>query len=489
MSCSLRTFLRFFKIPVCKHLCNKLGMHHIPDSSLMSEFQNAELGDRRLTRRLVRLADALAQQPAASIPAATGNWGQTCGAYRFLDHRQLRPGDLLASHVKATLARAAAVPLALAVNDTTTLNFGGRPATTGLGPIGNRVDKTRGLLLHSLLAFTPQRQPLGLLEAPCWARDPAKFGRNHQRNQRPLAEKESAKWLRSYEALCTLAAHTPQTQWLLVADREGDLYELFEQALAMPGRPAVLVRMQHNRGVEQSDARLFAHLASAPLAGQLQVQVPRRPGQAARTATVTLRYCAVRLSVPLLKSERAPLAIWAVEAREEHPPRGVTPLHWRLLTTRPVQSVATAVEVVQWYCVRWGIEVFHKVLKSGCAVEAAQLETAERLQRYLMIKLVVAWRVMALTHWGRERPAASISELLAEAEWRVLRAVATRGQAEASTGVPTVAEACRWIGQLGGHLGRRRDGWPGPLTLARGLQRLADLAAGWEQAQAVKGCA
>jgi len=153
-----------------------------------------------------------------------------------------------------------------------------------------------------------------------------------------------------------------------------------------------------------------------------------------------------------------------------------------------VSSLAEAVEKVSWYCVRWGIEVFHKVLKSGCAVEAAQLETAARLQRYVMIKLVVAWRVLMLTHLGRERPDAAVSEILEQAEWRVLRAVATRGAAVA-VGEPTVGEALRWIGQLGGHLGRRGDGAPGPLSLARGLQRLADLTTGWKQAHATQGCA
>jgi hypothetical protein len=161
---------------------------------------------------------------------------------------------------------------------------------------------------------------------------------------------------------------------------------------------------------------------------------------------VTLRFCPVTLSAPLLKQGRPAQSLWAVAACEEHPPRGVTALHWRLLTTLPVTNLADAVEKVDWYCVRWGIEVFHKVLKSGCAVEDAQLATAARLQRYVMIKVVVAWRVLALTQMGRARPDAAITELLEEAEWRVLRAVALRGRS-VPAGVPTVVrDGLRWVG-------------------------------------------
>jgi len=463
-------------------------MHNISEASIMTELSHASLGDQRLSKRLGQLVKAFAHQPRASIPTATGDWGQACAAYRFLDNPNVHPHELLAPHTARTLQRATSVALALAVNDTTTLNYSHRPATTGLGPIGNNADKTLGLHLHTLLAFTPQRQPLGVLDAQCWARDPATFGVTRQRNRRPVAAKESAKWLRSYQALQAHAAQTPATRWVFVADREADLYELFEQAHATPQSPAVLVRMQHDRGLDQREHRLFTHLRGAPPAGQIQVAVPRRPAQAARTASVTIRFCPVSLSAPLLKKGQPTQSLWAIEAHEAHPPRGATALHWRLLTTVPVTSLAEAVEKVGWYCVRWGIEVFHKVLKSCVAVEEAQLETAARLQRYVMIKLVVAWRVLALTQLGRERPDAAVSEILEQAEWQVLRAVATRGAARAE-GVPTVRDAVRWIGRLGGHLGRRGDGAPGQLSLARGLQRLADLTTGGKQAQAALGCA
>jgi hypothetical protein len=455
---------------------------------IMDEFAHAQLGDHRLTKRLGQLAADFAHQPQASIPMATGNWGQACAAYRFLDNDRVSPAAILAPHIARTRERAAAVPLVLAVADTTSLNYGDRPDTAGLGPISNSADKAFGLWLHSLLAFTSQGRPLGVLDVQCWARDPARFGLNHQRNRRPLEQKESAKWLRSYRALQTHAAQTPQTRWVFVADREADLYELFELALSAAGAPALLVRAQHDRGLSATTRRLFAHLTRAPLAGQLPVVVPRRNAQACRTATLTMRFTTVRLSAPHLKAERPSLTVWAIEARERHPPHGRNAIHWRLLTTQAVSTLAEAIETLQWYCARWGIEVFHKVLKSGCLVEEAQLETAARLERYVAINLVVAWQVMALAKGGREHPATAISEILEEADWRALVAVAHNGRRQ-PRGVPTMGQAVRWIARLGGHLGRRGDGAPGPLSLARGLRRLHDISAGWKLAHETKSCA
>ena len=466
-------------------------MQHSPDFSIMNEFNNAELGDQRLTARLCQLATALGEQPAASIPTATGSWGQTCAAYRFFDNAGVEFDNLLAPHYARTQQRAATESVVLAVNDSTSLNYAQRPATTGLGPIRTRADKTFGLWLHSLLGFTPHGSPLGLLQAECWARDPARFGSRHHRHAKPTTAKESGKWLRSLAALQRVAAQTPGPRWVFVADREADLYDLFVAALATPPGPALLVRARHDRRLPRAEKSLFAYLAQAPLAGRIQVTVPRRPGQRARTATLAVRFRAVELCAPEPKGARPALQLWAVEARELQAPRGRAPLHWRLLTSLPVLQLAAAVEKLHWYCVRWGIEVFHKVLKSGCAIEAVQLQTAARLQRYLAIKLVVAWRVLALTQLGRAQPQTPLREILEAVEWRVLQAVGERGRTgpRRRRGEPTLGEGVRWLGRLGGHLGRRGDGAPGPLSLARGLERLQYLTAGWKLAQGTGKCA
>ena len=457
-------FCNEFKVPIFNDLWHTLGMQADYSVSIMNEFAQADLGDQRLNQRLLKVAAALARQPQASIPKATGSWGQACAADRFLDHTTFTPHDLLRPHFHRTVARAAAQLTVLAVAATTSLNFGHCPQPRGLGPLNNRAEKVFGLWLHSLLAFTPQGLPLGLLDTQCWARDPATFGGNHQRNRKPVADKESVKWLRSDQALQIHAKAAPATRWVLLTDREGDLYELFALALQPGKSPDLLVRVQHDRGVEKSTRRLFAHLTRTPVAGPGRVAVPRRAGQPARTATLSVRDREVCLRAPTLKADPPPLRRWAIEAREAHPPRGRARLHWRRLTTCAVSPCAQATEIIGWYCVRWGIAVFPKVLKSGCAVAAAQLENAERLQRYLAIKLVVAWQVQALTHLGRVQPEAAAGEILAAAQRQVLRA-ATATNARTKSPEPELTTVRAVIGRLanlGGHLGRRSDGPPAP---------------------------
>lgn len=445
------------------------------------EFSHAPLSDQRLVQRVISLATDFALQPTASIPQACGCWAKAKAAYRFFDNDSIAPDHLLTAHVQATIQRAAAHPIVLCAQDTTTLNYSTHPQTRGLGPIGNNRSKTIGLLLHSTLALTTSGQPLGLLHAQTRARDPRAFGRSSaQRNRLPRAAKESQKWIDSLSACQKLAAQCPDTTLVNLADREGDLYDLFAQALAPASTPRVhlLVRAQHNRQVAHPQKYLWDWLASRPVAARLKIQVPRQEGQPGRLATLSIRCTPVTLRPPCLKENQPPLTLWAVEARETRPPRGATPVCWRLLTTLPVTSAEEAVEKVRWYALRWPIEVLHKVLKSGCKVEQRQLETAERLQRVVRVDLVVAWRVLALCRAGRETPAGLASDWLSGEEWRALWCYLHEKKSPPRR-APSVREAVRWIAQLGGFLGRRRDGEPGPVVVWRGLHRLKDITATW----------
>ena len=454
-----------------------------PAQWAQEEFAHAPLPDQRLVKRLITMATDFAQHPTAPIPQACGSWAKTKAAYRFFDNDAIAPEDLLAAHVQATRARAGAHPVVLCAQDTTTLNYSTHPQTQGLGPISNNRDKTLGLLLHCTLALTPAGQPLGLLHAHAWARSGRTFGRSsHERNRTPRPQKESQKWLDSLIACQALAAQCPRTTLVNLADREGDLYDVFEQALAPTGGPHVqlLIRAQHNRQVAHPQHSLWDFLAAQRVRARLQVQVPRKDGKPGRLATLAIRFAQVTLRPPCLKEDRPLLTLWAVEAREVHPPRGATRICWRLLTTLPVATVAAAVEKVRWYAQRWQIEVLHKVLKSGCQVEQRQLETAARLRRAVMVDVVVAWRVLALCKAARETPEGLASDWLSGEEWRALWCYM---QAESSPPrqAPTIRQAVRWLAQLGGFLGRRRDGAPGPLVLWRGLQQLRAITAAWKR--------
>jgi len=447
------------------------------------EFAHAPLPDQRLVRRLIIMATDFAQHPTAPIPQACGSWAKTKAAYRFFDNDALAPEDLLAAHVQATLNRARAHPVVLCPQDTSTLNYSTHPQTRGLGPISNNRDKTLGLLLHSTLALTPAGQPLGLLHAQAWARSGRTFGRSsHQRNRTPRPQKESQKWMDSLSACQALAAQCPHTTLVNLTDREGDLYDLFVQALAPTGGPRVhlLVRAQHNRQVAHPQQALWDWLAAQRAGARLKVQVPRKDGQPGRLATLAIRFARVTLRPPCLKADQPALSLWAVEAREARPPKGATRLCWRLLTTLPVETIEAAVEKVRWYAQRWQIEVLHKVLKSGCQVEQRQLETAARLRRVVMVDLIVAWRVLALCKAGRETPEGLASDWLSGEEWRALWCYMKERPCPPRR-APTIRQAVRWLAQLGGFLGRRRDGEPGPLVLWRGLQQLRAITAAWKR--------
>jgi hypothetical protein len=437
------------------------------------ELAGTTLPDERLRKRLRTMLTDLASAPAASLPKACVSWDKIKAAYRFLADDQLTPEQLLAGHRQATLQRLQQEPVVLAVQDTTTLNYTTHAQTQGLGHTTRA--KTRGLFLHSTIAFTTTGLPLGILQGQMWSRDRPSAGGSRQRNGKPLEQKESRKWLESLAALAALAGHCPNCRLVSVADREGDLYELLAAA-QMPGAPAVLIRAQHNRQVAgQEPMLLVEHISAQPAAATVEIALPRRPGVAARRARCQIRFGAVSLQAPLLKEQQPALAgIYFIEVREI----GVAAeqaIEWRLLTTLPVSSVEQALEKVRWYLVRWQIEVFHRTLKSGCAVEGLQLETLARLQRAIALKMIVAWRVMALAQCSRGQAGqASASVLLAPEEIEVLLAV-TKTQATAQS--LTLRQAVRAVAGLGGFLGRKGDGEPGVFTLWRGLQRLHDMTA------------
>jgi hypothetical protein len=458
------------------------------------ELGSMDLGDERLDRRLQKMLGDLGAQPGASIPKASERRSATKAAYRAFDHEAVQSQAILQAHRQATLERVRAERVVLVAQDTTSLNFSTHPQTSGLGPVGNNRDKTIGLLLHSSLVLGEDGLVLGILDRQLIARDPAQFkaGPAGARNRKPVAQKESIKWLRSLEATVQAAQREPQTRWINIADREADTFDLFwklaelragEQDPEAAQRVDLLVRSQHNRALEGEEERLFAHVAAQEVIGFYSFEVPRQPGKKRRTATLSLRVSPVRVPPPpdqvKYQGRTAPLHLWVIEALEEQPLKAETPICWRLLSTLPVEDAATARLQVQRYSQRWQIELFHRTLKSGCRAEARQLETAERLDRCLILDMIVAWRVLALSKAGRGQAAARpLQDWLEEHQWKALWCYIHERTDPPET-PPTIAQAVRWIAQLGGFLGRRRDGHPGAMSLWRGLQRLNDIAHGY----------
>jgi len=464
--------------------CVKEKPPHLPKDWAEEEWGSASLGDARLVERLITIGRDRYAQPQANIPQTCGSRSKTKAAYRFFDHKETTLQNLLTPHIEATTKRVAKEKVVLAIQDTTSLNYGTHTATTGLGPISNTPTGADGLLLHSTLAVNTDGTPLGFLAAQCWARDPAEFGKKAERSKLPIEEKESYKWLTSFKAVTAIAAACPDTTVVSVGDREADIYELFALADKTPNAPYLLVRALHNRKLLEEQPRMSEHLSSCPVAGVQEIAVPRKGSRPARTAQLSIRYSKVELAPPAGKQGQAPISIWLVFAEEENPPEGIDPLVWVLLTTAPTDSFEDACERLSWYAIRWTIEVFHKVLKSGCHIENRQLGSADRLEACLAIDMVVAWRIHQLTKLGRQTPDVPCTAFFEEAEWKALTAYVNKNPIPGEK-PPTLREAIRMIAVLGGFLARKCDGEPGTQTLWLGLQRLADITEMWKVMAAI----
>ena len=442
------------------------------------EMQGVDLGDRRLNRRLIQMVTAFSARPEESVPQASGSWAATKGAYRFWDSEQVDPAAILAPHFQQTSTRAGEHARVLVIQDSTDLDFSSHPSTTGLGPLDN--PWAHGLKVHSALVVSLAGVPLGLIDQAVWARaaDPVVV----PRRQRATAAKESQRWLTALQA--SQARLPPEVGVISVADREADIFDLF----ASPRRPHsdLLIRATHNRRISEEARYVQTAIQAAPVAGTVTLQVPRREGLPERQAVLSVRFASLTWLPPrhhLQRAKLAPLPVQVVWAHEDQPPAGSPAVSWLLVTTLPVTDLTQALQVVAWYRWRWLIERFHFVLKSGCGLEALQLETAARLQRALATFDWVAWRLLWLTYEARRQPDQPAVPSLSAEEVQLLYRVHFP-KAPAPSQPPTLREAMRWMAQLGGFLARKGDGEPGVKTLWRGLRRLSDLLDGWRAATA-----
>ena len=394
------------------------------------ELAGLDLGDQRRAQRAIKILAARWQQPQASFHGSFSSWTPAKGAYGLIEHpsREISLASLLRPHTQATQARMAAEPVVLLPQDTTGLNYSGLRQTQGLGPLGQ--DIGRGLWLHTLLAFRPDGVPLGVLDAQCWARPPAdSLGRG--RNAKSIDEKESVRWLEAFHQAAAAARRMPQTQLVVITDREGDLYELHDAAQIGPDNLHALIRAQHDRQLD-GHKKLWAFMAAQPVGQTRQLKLPRRRGRPARTARVQVRWSAVTIAAPAVGCKKSwpPLSLRAVWVHEPDPPAGTEAIDWMLLTDLPITTLEQAWEKVQWYCRRWGIEEWHRALKNGCGVEQREFKTAEHLQRVLAFDLIVAWRVLACVKLGRTLPQLPASVLYSPDELEVLLATVKKTSAE-----------------------------------------------------------
>jgi hypothetical protein len=449
------------------------------------EFGGCELGDERLTRRVVKIVSEQAAKPGGSYAEACGGDRHALkGYYRFLnaEHEELDLESLLKTHRHQTLRRMKGRKTVLLIQDTMDLNFSTRSECEGLGTIGTNQTgaKSRGLRLHSCLALeADEGLPLGVVRLDGYAPESAK-GKDPAR---PIEEKDSNRWLVTFKDGADLAAKLPDTRLVSVADREGDMFELFDLHRQLAGKkPDLLVRAKCDRCLEDTERKLFAELAQAPVAAKVTLEVPRqrahlgkpskpgRPALPARRAEVEVRFKEVTIGAPqtVQTRDRQPLRLWAVDLVEKNPPPQATPLHWLLLTTIQVVSVKQALKCIRWYCRRWRIEEWHRVLKSGCKIEAHQNHSAEALLRAIALDAIIAWRIMLLALLGREQPGLPCDLIFNSDECEVLKLLAPKKSS-------TLGEALIVIAQLGGYLNRKCDGNPGYEVLWKGYAQFRSM--------------
>ena len=395
-----------------------------PSNWVEAEFEHLNLKDLRLNKRLIKIMLDFYSKPDRSIPEIHGgNWGQIKGTYRFFDNENVEMTKILFPHYQKTIERISQNKLVLVAQDTTTLNYSTLNKTKGLGIIDSN-KKSKGFLMHDTLSFTASGVPLGLLDLQIWARKEEEFGKRIYRAKKPIEEKESYKWIKSFKATEKAKELCPNTEIINICDREADIYELFE--VALKSKVKLLVRASHNRKLYKENSKLWEKLTKSVLGERLDLVIPANKQRKQRIAKMLLSYSEITIKPP--KSGHKPIIVNAVYAQEINPPEGVEKVEWMLLTTLEVNSYKEARKVVSYYTKRWGIEVYHRILKTSCKIEKKGLGTDKRLFAYIAMELIIGYKIYSLTKLGQEHPNISAKAILNENELKILNILLKKKQ-------------------------------------------------------------
>ena len=391
-------------------------------------------------------------------------------------------------------------PVVVVAQDTTEVELT-RPKqqVDGAGPLDG--DKRRGCFLHPLMGFTPDGTPLGTVYAEVWTRaneaPTPKSDREKERKHTPIEDKESMRWVDSYRQTRELAVQIPETQFVCVADSEADIYELMQEAQEEPRTVDWIVRACQDRALQtdtKQEKTAANHLRERVLNEDVLFTKTitvrgrdakiscetrgRRQPRESRTAKVAVRAARVTLRAPWRHDRKlCDISVNVVLVTEIDPPKDDVPVEWILLTSLPIDSVEQVRAVIQYYCVRWMIEVFFRTLKSGCRIEKRRFEHLDRVLSCLAVYLIVTWRTLFVCRLGREFPDISCEAVFEPAEWKSVYYVVHKAPPPSTP--PKLQEMVRMIAQLGGYVNRKRSDEPGPQTVWLGLQRAHDIANCW----------
>ena len=455
------------------------------DSWIEQELEESEFQDERLGKRFRKLVEQLAEGVGKSIPWACQDWANTKAAYRFFANEKVSQEKILAGHFQSTRERLPVGESAILVlHDTTEFSYK-REDMAAIGLMGKatvRKDSqgrpifftTCGIYLHSSLVVTSTGLPLGLAAVKFWSRKQFQgLQQRRKAHDAPIEEKESIRWL---ENLRDSTQRLGQAERCVhVGDQEGDIYDLF--AVAQQWGTHFLVRTRADRLADGGPETVAEKIQQAPRRGLYRIRLRDQQGEVSEVV-LEIRYRRLRIQSPQGKKKRYPaLTVSVIEARERGIPHGRDKIDWKLITDLPVSSRSAAIEKVQWYALRWKIETFHKILKSGCKAEEAKLRTAARLVNLLAVLCILSWRIFWLTMTNRIVPSGCPERVFTALELRVLdRLVPDKPHAE----VRKRSLSCYLtkLAQLGGYLARNSDSPPGNMVIWRGLSRLVDIELG-----------
>lgn len=452
------------------------------------ETAGCSLADARLHKRLRTLLERMGNAMGESIPLACQDWANTKAAYRFFANERISEAEILEGHLQSTRDRFAAAdgPI-LILHDTTEFTYQ-RERGDQIGVMhqlncgkdkygGRRLRTVCGLLMHSSLAVTLEGLPLGLAAVKFWTRSKfrgtAALKKKINPTRVPIEQKESFRWLENLRQSTTL--FDDPARCVHIADRESDIYELFCTAQDLGTH--FLVRTCVDRLAGDGTHTVADEMRDVEVSGLHPVEVRDSKGNP-DTAAVEIRYHRVHVLPPIGKQKRYPaLTLTVLHAREQEEPADRPRIDWKLITDLPVHSHDAAIEKLRWYALRWKIEVFHKILKSGCKAETAKLRTAERLVKLIAVFCILSWRVFWMTMIHRSAPDTTPALALTDVEITVLDQLVPDKRADPPS-KKTLSVYLIKVARLGGYLARAGDPPPGNTVMWRGLSRLADITIG-----------
>jgi hypothetical protein len=449
------------------------------------ELLGCEFKDERLGKRFRMLLKQLSDATGETIPFACQDWANAKAAYRFFANDRVSEEDILAGHFRSTRERFAGTDTTILVlHDTTEFSYARKnigmlhKPKYGKDDLWRRENPLCGISMHSSLAVTQAGLPLGLAAIKFWTRKEFKgcnaLKRTINPTRVPIAEKESVRWLQNLQQATQLLGEAKRC--VHIGDRQSDIYELF--CAAHDAGTHFLVRTCVNRLAEEGITTVESEMDEVPVKGLHRIEVRDKKGGVSE-AVLELKYCRLRVLPPRGKQDRyPPLTLTVIHAQEQGTPNGREKIDWKLLTDLPVTSRQKAIEKLDWYALRWKIEVFHKILKSGCKVEESRLRTAERLVNLIATCCILSWRIFWMTMVNRSQPEAAPTVALTQMELELLDHL-VKDKAGKIPAAKNLSHYLTKIARLGGYLARANDPVPGNIVMWRGLSRLTDIAVGF----------